>query len=117
MGFFSFMKPRPKSALMRDRKYKSQEPHEQAYKRKTSPKNPHYKYSDGGGVERGATIEVVGKGDRGAFRKREYEGMTEKEVSDWWESRGYNKKLNWRKQKRLLRKIKQKAYHLMIPME
>jgi len=50
MGFFSFMKPRPKSALMRDRKYKSKEPHEQAYKRKTSPKNPHYKLANGGGV-------------------------------------------------------------------
>jgi|688.fasta_scaffold96068_3 hypothetical protein len=42
----------------------------------------------------GATIEVVGKGDRGAFRKREYEGMTEKEVSDWWESRGYKSSKN-----------------------
>ena len=49
-------------------------------------------YAKGGGV--GAIIEVVGKGDRGAFRKREYEGMTEKEVSDWWESRGYKPSKN-----------------------
>jgi len=50
------------------------------------------KYKNGGGI--GAIIEVVGKGDRGAFRKREYEGMTEKEVSDWWESRGYKPSKN-----------------------
>jgi hypothetical protein len=40
---------RTKSGLMRDRAYKSQQPYEQAYKRKTNPKNPKYnKYSDGG---------------------------------------------------------------------
>lgn len=41
---------RLKSALMRDRAYKSQEPHEQAYHRQTSPKHPHYKYEEGGAV-------------------------------------------------------------------
>jgi hypothetical protein len=40
-------------------------------------------FADGGG------IEVVGKGSKGAFRKREYEGMTEKEVADFWLERGY----------------------------
>lgn len=41
---FNFKKGgRLKSALMRDRKYKSKQPHEQAYKRKTSPKNKKYK--------------------------------------------------------------------------
>lgn len=34
---------RPKSALMRDRKYESSQPHEKNYKRKTDPKHPHYK--------------------------------------------------------------------------
>lgn len=33
---------RIKSAIMRDRAYKSQEPHEQRYKRKTIPENPAY---------------------------------------------------------------------------
>ena len=43
---------RIKSALMRDRAYKSNEPHEQAYKRKSRPKNPRYaKYAEGGGVD------------------------------------------------------------------
>ena len=37
----------------------------------------------------GGIIEVVGKGNKGAFRKREYEGMTEKEVADFWLERGY----------------------------
>ena len=41
------------------------------------------KYEAGGG------IEVVGKGNKGAFRKREYEGMAEEEVKKWWEDRGY----------------------------
>jgi DNA repair protein RadC len=40
-------------------------------------------YADGG------IIEVVGKGNKGAFRKREYDGMTEKEVADFWLERGY----------------------------
>jgi hypothetical protein len=43
-----------KSALMRDRAYKSNEPHEQAYTRKTRPKNPKYNYGffeDGGSTE------------------------------------------------------------------
>jgi chemotaxis protein histidine kinase CheA len=34
---------RPKSAIMRDRKYKSNEPHELAYKRKKTPKNKRYR--------------------------------------------------------------------------
>ena len=33
---------RTKSGLMRDRKYKSNEPHEKAYKRKRKPKNRKY---------------------------------------------------------------------------
>jgi len=37
----------------------------------------------------GGIIEVVGKGNKGSFRKREYEGMTEKEVADFWLERGY----------------------------
>ena len=44
---------RLKSALMRDRAFKSNEPHEQAYTRKTRPKNPKYNYgffADGGEV-------------------------------------------------------------------
>ena len=44
---------RLKSAIMRDRAYKSNEPHEQAYTRKTRPKNPKYNYgffADGGEV-------------------------------------------------------------------
>ena len=50
-------------------------------KRKVPARNR--KYVNGG------EIEVVGKGNKGAFRKREYEGMTEKEVIQWWEQRGY----------------------------
>lgn len=45
---------RLKSAIMRDRAYKSNEPHEQAYTRKTRPKNPKYNYgffADGGETE------------------------------------------------------------------
>ena len=45
---------RLKSAIMRDRAYKSNEPHEQAYTRKTRPKNPKYNYGffeDGGSTE------------------------------------------------------------------
>jgi hypothetical protein len=45
---------RLKSALMRDRAYKSNEPYEQAYKRKTRPKNPKYNFGffeDGGSTE------------------------------------------------------------------
>ena len=37
----------------------------------------------------GGVIEVVGKANKGAFRNRDYEGMTEKEVIQWWEERGY----------------------------
>jgi len=64
---------RIKSALMRDRAYKSQEPHEQAYSRTTYPKKPHYKKSEswfenGGGV--GSDIIFVfakNKEDRDSF--------------------------------------------------
>ena len=45
---------RLKSAIMRDRAYKSNEPHEQAYTRKSRPKNPKYNYgffADGGQTE------------------------------------------------------------------
>ena len=45
---------RLKSAIMRDRAYKSNEPHEQAYTRKSRPKNPKYNYgffADGGETE------------------------------------------------------------------
>mgnify|MGYP000914875015 CR=1 FL=1 len=41
---------RIKSALMRDRAYKSNQPHELRYKRVRSPKNPRYKMADGGEV-------------------------------------------------------------------
>jgi len=41
---------RPKSALMRDRKYQSQEPWEQTYQRSSRPRHPHYAYADGGKV-------------------------------------------------------------------
>jgi hypothetical protein len=41
---------RTKSGLMRDRAYKSEQPFEQAYKRVGRPKNPKYKYGNGGGV-------------------------------------------------------------------
>ena len=44
---------RLKSAIMRDRAYKSNEPHEQAYTRKSRPKNPKYNYgffADGGEI-------------------------------------------------------------------
>lgn len=44
---------RPKSALMRDRAYKSDEPHEERYERKSKPKNPRYNfYADGGELHR-----------------------------------------------------------------
>lgn len=44
---------RPKSALMRDRAYKSNEPHEERYERKQKPKNPRYNfYADGGELHR-----------------------------------------------------------------
>lgn len=39
---------RLKSALMRDRKYRSNQDHELAYNRKTAPKNPRYKMASGG---------------------------------------------------------------------
>ena len=45
---------RLKSDIMRDRAYKSNEPHEQAYTRKSRPKNPKYNYgffADGGETE------------------------------------------------------------------
>lgn len=48
-----------------------------------------YNKGDLYGYSKGGEIEVVGKGNKGAFRKREYEGMTEKEVIQWWEQRGY----------------------------
>lgn len=51
---------RPKSAIMRDRAYKSEEPHEQAYHRKTSPKNPRYHYEDGGGVSGAEMLSIKG---------------------------------------------------------
>ena len=57
MGLFD--SKRPKSALMRDRAYKSNEPHEQAYVRKTRPKNPRY-MADGGGVDSLNTYNVNG---------------------------------------------------------
>jgi len=41
---------RPKSALMRDRKYQSNEPWEQAYQRSSRPRHPKYKYAGGGQV-------------------------------------------------------------------
>ena len=46
-GLFDF--GRPKSAIARDRKYQSQEPHEQSYERKGSPKHPHYETKEAGG--------------------------------------------------------------------
>jgi hypothetical protein len=47
-----FGSERPKSAIMRDRAYKSNEPHEKRYKRKSKPKNPRYsKYKHGGNIE------------------------------------------------------------------
>lgn len=44
-----FDSDKPKSAINRDRKYESNEPHEKSYKRKTSPKHPHYKTKEEGG--------------------------------------------------------------------
>jgi hypothetical protein len=41
---------RTSRGIARDRKFKSQEPHEQRYQRKTSPKNPHYKKHAAGGA-------------------------------------------------------------------
>lgn len=41
------------SAIKRDRKYKSEQPHEKVYKRKTSPKNPRYKLGEGGQIKEG----------------------------------------------------------------
>lgn len=55
MGLFD--SKRPKSALMRDRAYKSNEPHEQAYVRKTRPKNPRY-MADGGSIEENKRMAV-----------------------------------------------------------
>lgn len=40
---------REKSAIARDRKYQSNEPHEKSYKRKSFPKHPHYKTKAEGG--------------------------------------------------------------------
>ena len=42
-----------------------------------------------GRYARGGVIEVVGRGNKGAFRNKDFEGMTEKEVIQWWEERGY----------------------------
>lgn len=47
------------------------------------------KESDHEMFAKGGVIEVVAKDSRGAFRKRDYDGMTEKEVIDWWTSRGF----------------------------
>lgn len=38
--------------ISRDRLFKSKQPHEQRYERKTSPKNPKYKYEEGGELHR-----------------------------------------------------------------
>jgi hypothetical protein len=38
---------------------------------------------------KGGVIEVVGKGNKGAFRIKDYEWMSENEVIQWWEERGY----------------------------
>ena len=46
-GWFDLGKP--KSAINRDRKYQSQQPHEQKYKRQGTPKHPHYKTKEKGG--------------------------------------------------------------------
>ena len=71
-GIFGYSK-RPKSALMRDRAYKSEEAHEIAYKRKKNPKNPRYKHEEGGSMyESGG-----GVGDTIADR---YARLTEKEA-------------------------------------
>src|SRR5436190_4225650 len=43
---------RLKSALNRDRAYKSEQTHEQAYQRRVKPLNPKYKMARGGGVSR-----------------------------------------------------------------
>lgn len=48
---------RLKSALMRDRKYQSREPWEQAYRRTGNPKHPHYAYAQGG-IIKGATVTI-----------------------------------------------------------
>ncbi len=47
------------------------------------------KKKSGKSVKQNFEIEVVGKGNKGAFRKREYAGMTEAEVIDWWNTRGF----------------------------
>ena len=77
MGFFD--KKRPKSAINRDRAYKSQEPHEKNYMRKVSPKNPHYSKFEGGGVEfkNGSTVEGSEWIDEGVVPAKVYKSKTQ----------------------------------------
>jgi hypothetical protein len=65
---------RTKSAIMRDRAYKSDEPHEQSYKRKSNPKNPRYnKYAEGGEMHR---LEESRYGNGGVtYNEIDKEGM------------------------------------------
>jgi hypothetical protein len=51
----------------------------------------HYKYfaEKGQKYSSGGEIEVVGKANKGAFRNRDYKGMSEKDVEQWWIERGF----------------------------
>lgn len=51
---------RPKSALMRDRAYQSEEKWEKNYSRVGRPKHPKYKYDDGGGVSAAEMLSIRG---------------------------------------------------------
>jgi len=66
---------RLKSAVNRDRAYKSDEAWEQSYKRKSRPKNPKYASSDKGIFEKGGYMEVGGileVGDKVIFKGNKY---------------------------------------------
>lgn len=66
---------RIKSAVNRDRAYKSDEAWEQSYKRKSRPKNPKYASSDKGMFEKGGYMEVGGileVGDKVIFKGNKY---------------------------------------------
>jgi hypothetical protein len=76
---------RTKSGLMRDRAYKSQQPYEQAYKRKTNPKNPRYnKYADGGEMHRS---EANSYSDGGMLEDMIDSGFTISKMRDYLRQR------------------------------
>lgn len=84
---------RLKSALMRDRKYKSNEAHELAYTRKTKPKNPRYNRMSGGG----SVNEKVFTKDGVELDKKsnKYRGHTFYcDLGKKFKCKGYNEKLD-----------------------